>query len=76
MFEELQRLYDAFLIYREGGIPALSKSTFDLSNKKNISMYKVKQSKLQLDYWAEDKAIKMEGESISKDYTRMQDEIG
>jgi len=39
-------------------------------------MYKVKQSKLQLDYWAEDKAIKMEGESISKDYARMQDEIG
>lgn len=26
MFEELQRLYDAFLIYREGGVPSLSKT--------------------------------------------------
>jgi len=38
-------------------------------------MYKVRQSKLQLDYWAEDKAIKMEGESLALDFGRLQDDI-
>ena len=47
MFPDLQRLYEAFLLYKEG------------------SPYSYRLSKMQMDYWAEDKASRMEGESSS-----------
>jgi hypothetical protein len=47
MFPDLQRLYEAFLLYTEG------------------SPYSYRLSKMQMDYWAEDKASRMEGESAS-----------
>jgi len=50
MFEELQRLYENFLLYKEG------------------KEYRVKQSKMQMDYWAEDQASGMENESVKKSY--------
>jgi hypothetical protein len=59
MFEELQRLYEAFLLYKEGG-----------------GGYRVRQSKLQMEQWAEDKVARMENESIAKDYAGLAKEIG
>ena len=57
MFEDLYKLYDSFVAYRE--------------NRE----YKYGYAKVKLDYWAEDKAFKMENESIKKDYGVLQNEI-
>jgi hypothetical protein len=66
MFEELQRLYEAFLIYLEGGTPG---------GGKRGNTYRAKQSKLQMDLWAEERSIKMESVSLKKDYAAIEEEI-
>jgi len=51
LFEDLQRLYSAFMAYKEG------------------QPYRIiRQSRLQLDSWAEDKTARMENESLSKSH--------
>jgi hypothetical protein len=58
MFEDLQRLYESFILYKDG------------------QPYRLKQSKLQMDCWAEDKAAKMENESAKKNMEEVKREIG
>lgn len=57
MFEDLHRLYDSLVAYRE--------------NRE----YKFNQAKVKLDYWAEDKAFKMENESLKKDFRAIKSEL-
>ena len=57
MFEDIHRLFDSFIAYRE--------------NKE----YKFQHAKIKLDYWAEDKASKIENESIKKDYNTIKREL-
>ena len=57
MFHDLQRLYEAFNLYKEG------------------QTYSFRQSRLQMDMWAEEKVSKMENEVIRKKYDEVQKEI-
>jgi hypothetical protein len=57
MFEDICKLFDCFIAYRE-------------NREYNISYARIK-----LDYWAEDKAFRMEDESANKDYAEVKKEI-
>ena len=57
MFEDLSRLFDAFLAYKEG------------------RDYKFTQSAMKLEYWAEEKAFKLENEAVKRDYSDVKTEL-